>query len=195
MVMHAELHMAVCSGPMRGRQHTYVAFDQRAQAEGPAGEEALEVLARRYFSTRGPATVYDFAWWAGLLIADARRGLELAADGLEFHEAGGRQYAFVSRAERAAQPAIDFVQCYDEVVVSYRQSRDDPQDGSGFLRAAAASRRLRALDPPRRTTIRSLAVRRRHRFDRNRLADNPSPREQELLGRTRRPRLRQFLGG
>ena len=37
MVLHAELHMAVCSGPMRGREHTYVAFDQRARGERPGG--------------------------------------------------------------------------------------------------------------------------------------------------------------
>lgn len=122
-VMHAELHMAVCSGPMRGRQHSYAAFDSRARGEGPVGDEALDLLARRYFTTRGPATVQDFAWWAGLPMTDARRGLDLAAADLEFHDEGGRRYAFTAQPVPETESGIDFIQCFDEVVVSYRQSR------------------------------------------------------------------------
>lgn len=124
LVMHAELHMAVCSGPMRGRQHTYVAFDQRARGNGPVGEAALELLARRYFTTRGPAMVEDFAWWAGLSMADARRGLNLASDQLEFLDDGDRRFALAGHVEPPVEGHIDLVQCYDEVVVSYRKSRD-----------------------------------------------------------------------
>ena len=71
VLLHAELTSVVCSGAKRGKQHTYAAFDQRAGAEqGPQGKEALGELAWRYFSTRGPATVRDFSWWAGLNGAD-----------------------------------------------------------------------------------------------------------------------------
>ena len=123
-VMHAELHMAVCSGPMRGRQHTYMVFDQRARGDGPVGEEALALLARRYFTTRGPATAHDFAWWAGLSMAEARQGFDMAATDLEVHEQGGRRYAFAPGEAPTAGPSIDFIQCFDESVVAYRQSRD-----------------------------------------------------------------------
>jgi hypothetical protein len=37
-------------------------------------EEALAELARRYFLSRGPATVQDYAKWSGLTMSDARRG-------------------------------------------------------------------------------------------------------------------------
>ncbi|MBO0731898.1 MAG: winged helix DNA-binding domain-containing protein, partial [Acidimicrobiaceae bacterium] len=194
MVMHAELHMAVCSGPMRGRQHTYVAFDHRAQGEGPMGEEALELLARRYFSTRGPATVQDFAWWAGLPMADARRGLDLAADYLEFHEQGGRRYAFAPPAGRAVEPAIDFVQCYDEAVVAYRHSRDilkTPQVSfeplrpvDGFVHLILRHGQLLGYWRVARATS-SIEIR---------LADVLSPVEQNLLA-PRLEALRHFLNG
>jgi hypothetical protein len=36
----------------------------------------LAELAGRYFVSRGPATVHDFAKWSGLTITDARSGLE-----------------------------------------------------------------------------------------------------------------------
>ncbi len=41
-------------------------------------EEALARLATRYFGSRGPASVQDFAWWAGLSLADAHAGLSAA---------------------------------------------------------------------------------------------------------------------
>jgi hypothetical protein len=178
-VMHAELHSAVCSGPLRGRQHTYVPFDQRARGEGPVGEDALGLLARRYFSTRGPATVQDFSWWAGLTMADARRGMNLAAVDLEFHEEGGRRYAFVPQDERCA-PSVDFVQCYDEVVVSYRESRDvlktpqvsfEPlQRDDGFVHVILRAGQL--LGRWRVAEDRSIEVR---------LAASPSTAEREVL--------------
>ncbi len=195
-VMHAELHMAICSGPMRGREHTYVAFDGRARGDGPEGDEALELLSRRYFTTRGPATVHDFAWWAGLPMADARRGLDLASDHLQFDNRAGRRYAYAyaGQTERGAGPAIDFVQCYDEAVVSYQQSRDilktprvsfDPLDRvNGFIHVILRDGQL--LGHWR-------AARETHAIE-VRLADALSPAEQDLLT-ARRDALRQFLIG
>src|SRR5207249_11976962 len=124
MVMHAELHLAVCSGPMSGKQHTYAAFDDRVTGDGPDGDEALASLAQRYFTTRGPATAKDFAWWAGLPAADANRGLAFAADHLQVRELDGRSYAFVDHGTHSSPGRVDLIQCYDEAIISYSQSRD-----------------------------------------------------------------------
>jgi hypothetical protein len=127
LVMHAELHSAVCSGPMRGKEHTYAAFDERVPA-GPtlSDEEALAELAGRYFRTRGPATVRDFMWWAGLRAADARAGLAAVAPTLEQRVVDGRTYWFAARPAAPSRrgPTVDLVQCYDEVIISYTESRD-----------------------------------------------------------------------
>jgi hypothetical protein len=40
-------------------------------------DEALAELTRRYFATRGPATLQDFTWWSGLTMADARKGIDM----------------------------------------------------------------------------------------------------------------------
>lgn len=128
MLMHAELTSVICSGPMRGKQHTYAAFDQRAPVgNGPEGNEieALAELAWRYYSTRGPATIKDFAWWAGLNMPSARRGLELTSSRLESWEVDGRTYWFVDQqVPLGNRQAVDLVQCYDEAIVSYSESRD-----------------------------------------------------------------------
>ncbi|HEX7168939.1 MAG TPA: winged helix DNA-binding domain-containing protein [Acidimicrobiales bacterium] len=139
LVMYAELHAVVCSGPMKGKQHTYAAVDERAPADdGPVDRDhALAEVARRYFATRGPATLKDFGWWSGLKADDTRRALDAlrslgAAGGeLETRTVDGRTYywsqAGRSRVESArarAWPRVDLVQCYDEVIISYTESRD-----------------------------------------------------------------------
>jgi len=126
MVMYAELTAVICSGPMRGKQHTYAAFEQRVPVRpGPEGDEALAELAWRYFSTRGPATLRDFSWWSGISAADTRRALEMVRPRLVSVQDGGRGYWF---AEQSLAPSpgsrIDLVQCYDELIISYNQTRD-----------------------------------------------------------------------
>ncbi|HTT92553.1 MAG TPA: winged helix DNA-binding domain-containing protein [Acidimicrobiales bacterium] len=126
ILMHAELTGVVCSGPMQGKQHTYAAFDDRAGPEpGPRGDEALGQLAWRYFSTRGPATVRDFSWWSGLNARDARLGLELARSRLIGRELDGRMYWCTEQElPPTKKPGVDLVQCYDEMIISYSESRD-----------------------------------------------------------------------
>jgi hypothetical protein len=123
LLMVAELHRAICSGPMRGKQHTYAAFGDRVPWTRPRPrQEALSELARRYFSTRGPATVRDFRWWAGLSSADARSGL--AGAELESGDVNGRTYWFNGGGPIRRRRRADLVQCYDECIVSYTESRD-----------------------------------------------------------------------
>ncbi len=125
LLMHAELTALICSGPMRGKQHTYAAFGERVpDGTGPDGDAALAELAWRYFSTRGPATLTDFIWWSGLRAADARSGLEMARPRLDCHEADGRRYWFTDRGDPRPVRRADLVQCFDELIIAYSQSRD-----------------------------------------------------------------------
>jgi Winged helix DNA-binding domain len=95
IVMRAELDALICSGTRRGNQFTYALLEERvAKPAALEREAALFELARRYFTTRGPATVDDFAWWSGLTKADAKRGVEAAAAHLEQESIEGRSYWF-----------------------------------------------------------------------------------------------------
>lgn len=67
----------ICFGPMNGKQQTIVLLEEWVpQFRELSYDESLYELARRYFTGHGLATVQDFAWWAGITLTDARRGLE-----------------------------------------------------------------------------------------------------------------------
>jgi len=133
IVMHAELNALICSGPMRGKQHTYMLLEERVPpAPALKRDEALAVLAARYFTSHGPASVHDFAWWSGLTVAEARAGLDAVKSSLESTEIAGKLYwgptttptrpsrnAAPARA-RAAAPIVHLLSNYDEHVVAYR---------------------------------------------------------------------------
>ena len=51
-------------GPTDGKQPTFALFDEWiTHSRDLAGDEALAEFALRYFTSHGPATVRDFAWW------------------------------------------------------------------------------------------------------------------------------------
>jgi hypothetical protein len=118
----AELDGIVCSGARRGKQFTYALLDAQAPV-GPAlkRDEALAALARRYFESRGPATVYDFAKWAGLTLADARTGLDEVKLELSHDAFEGQTYWFPtsSRPGRSSATA-HLLSIYDEYISGYK---------------------------------------------------------------------------
>ncbi len=123
LVMYAELEAAIVSGPLRGKQHTYARFDDRV----PPGrerdrDEALTELVVRYMRSHGPATPHDVAWWSGLTVTDARRGLEMAGDRLARSEIDGVTWwhdADLPDA-RLDAPTVHLLQPWDEYVVGFR---------------------------------------------------------------------------
>ena len=123
LMMHAELEGIICSGPRRGKQFTYALLDERAPQTGVfAREEALAKLAQRYFVSRGPATVQDFAKWSSLSLADARNGLEGIKDGLE-HETVDKQTCWFLRPKSPIMtetPTAHLLSVYDEYISSYK---------------------------------------------------------------------------
>jgi hypothetical protein len=85
LLMCAELDGVICSGPRQGKQFTYMLLEARVPPQPPLpAEEAAAELVRRFFRTRGPATVQDCARWSGLTVTAIRHGL--AACGAELRE-------------------------------------------------------------------------------------------------------------
>ena len=121
LLMQAELDAVVCSGPRRGSQLTYALFDDRVPpAAGLDRDEALFGLTRRYFTTRGPATPHDFAWWSGLTVSDARRGIDMARTALDSATLDGREVWFPPRALGRVPPSAHLLPNYDEYFIAYR---------------------------------------------------------------------------
>jgi len=136
LMMHAELEGVVCSGARRGKQFTYALVDARAPHARTVGrDEGLAELADRYFTSRGPATVHDFAKWSGLTIAEGRRGLDAVKVRLRQEVVDGRTYWLPAEARtvRKWSPAAVLLSIYDEYVSGYK-------DRSAMGGAAAGAR-------------------------------------------------------
>lgn len=123
IVIELELDALVCSGPRRGAQFTYALLDERApNARTLLRDEALLELARRYWRTRSPATVQDFAWWSGLTVADAKRAIAIAGRELRPVTIDDRQYwTHVDAPTPArARPSAHLLPNYDEYFIGFR---------------------------------------------------------------------------
>jgi hypothetical protein len=69
----------LCFGARDGKQQTFMLLAEWVPAaKSKTRDEALAELARRYFTSHGPATLQDFVWWSGLTTLDAKAGLEMA---------------------------------------------------------------------------------------------------------------------
>ncbi|TMR31332.1 winged helix DNA-binding domain-containing protein [Nonomuraea zeae] len=126
ILIHAELEGVICSGPLRGKQHTYALLDERVpRAASLEREAALAELVRRFFTSHGPATAKDLAWWSSLTLADIATGLRLAGDALERLDVDGVTYwsAPGEAPAPAGCPSVRLLQAYDEYIVGYRQSK------------------------------------------------------------------------
>jgi hypothetical protein len=126
IVHRAELDAVVCSGARRGKQITYALLDERApQARVLPRDEALAELTRRFYTSHGPATVEDFAWWSGLTKADVKLGLELANPDVVPEVIDGKPYWRASAALDASERAPEalLLPPYDEYTIAYRDHR------------------------------------------------------------------------
>jgi hypothetical protein len=107
-------------GPLSGKQHTFVLFDEWIpRSRERDHDEALGEFAARYFAGHGPATVRDFAWWASLTLADARRGVEIARGELDEIDVDGTAY-LLARDARAAASAVHALPGFDEYLLGYQ---------------------------------------------------------------------------
>ena len=136
---HAELEGVVASGPRRGKQHTYLPLEGRAPAAPQRSREAdVADLVRRYFTSHGPATLRDFAWWSGLTLTDGRAGVAACGDALVGEE-GPDGTAWISSSSAAAPaPAPSgaagearafLLGTFDELTVAHRDLRNVHADG------------------------------------------------------------------
>jgi hypothetical protein len=115
--------------------------DGRYRATSPPAavdpELALATLARRYLAGYGPAGPADLAWWSGLPLSTARRGLAAAGE----TEAFGELRALPGTGD-VPPPRALLLAAFDTVMLGYRSrsplvaAADDRQvlPGGGMLR-------------------------------------------------------------
>lgn len=136
LMMEAELDGLICSGPRQGKQFTYALLEERVpQAKRMDRQEALHLFGLRYFSSRGPASVQDFAYWSGLTLKDAKDAAASLPSGFMVEKIGGLEYIIDSGLSPAKLSGTSsfLMPVYDEFGMSYK-------DRSAILNASIGSK-------------------------------------------------------
>lgn len=115
----------ICLGPLEDKQQTFVLLDEWVPSSRELSrDDALAELAKRYFVSHGPATLQDFAGWAGLTLTDARAGREAATAALVTETIHGQEY--VLAATHAPGPtvrmksSVHLLPGFDEYLLGYK---------------------------------------------------------------------------
>ncbi len=123
LMFHAELNGIICSGIMRGKEHTYAMLEKRVKkVKSITREEALAKLAERYFTSHGPATLEDFTWWSGLNITESRKALEMVKERFISATINSKTYLFSDSisASQKDKPSFHLLPAFDEYIISYK---------------------------------------------------------------------------
>ncbi|MCX2951624.1 winged helix DNA-binding domain-containing protein [Lentzea sp. NEAU-D7] len=117
------IHLAqeglVVPGPPRGKEQTFVLLDEWAPRQRSLeGDEAMAVLASRFFGSHGPATLADFANWCGIGVREASRGLEAVKDSLVREEFDGKEYWLPPDLTPGSGAFV--LPAYDEMLIGYK---------------------------------------------------------------------------
>jgi hypothetical protein len=130
----------ICFGPRQGRQQTFTLLDEwLPPAKEILFDEALCKLAHSYFTSHGPATIRDLAWWAGLTLSEAKTGLESVKSKLNREVVLGNEYWFSDDqpSGKTVPNAAHFMSVYDEYTIAYKDrsvlSNGEKFSGKAFM--------------------------------------------------------------
>ncbi|XVV09385.1 winged helix DNA-binding domain-containing protein [Actinoplanes sp. CA-131856] len=106
-------------GPHIGKEQSFVLLDEWVPSpRRPSREEALALIALRYFRSHGPATRKDFAGWTGLTMADCKTGI--AEAGLETVDVDGVEMLVAPGFSDGALPEWRALPGFDEYMLGYK---------------------------------------------------------------------------
>ena len=132
MLQRASLDGLICQGVAVRNVPTFTAIDASiAEGKTFAREAALAELARRYFTSHGPATLKDFIWLSGLTAGDARIGVAASGAQLQQITVNDQVYWLAQQSPITSQPPqpVYLLPGFDEYLLGYadRSAVLDPQ--------------------------------------------------------------------
>lgn len=119
----AELDGIVCSGDLHPTQRTLALASRKVGTYPvPQRDEALALLAGKYFRSHGPATLEDFVWWSGLGVGECKRAVSIIGDGIRSETIGGRRYYISSDARTRGFRTgnVLLIPAFDEYLIGYK---------------------------------------------------------------------------
>ncbi len=144
-MLDAELDGIICSGPRQGKQFTYALLEERAPGIRHLDHDAaIAELTNRYFTSRGPATLQDFSWWSGLILSDAKKGIEMNGKNLIYEIINGQTYWYSSGMLLNLKQAgsVYLLPIFDEFIIAYKNRTEllhpsyKKQSGIGIFKPA-----------------------------------------------------------
>lgn len=123
LLMRAEIDGIIASGSIKADKQTYALLADRISKTKILNRgEAIAELARRYFTSHGPATLQDFHWWSGLPVKDCRQAVEDLKNSFDSAKIGDDTYFFapVSSVPKFEKNHIILLPAYDEFIISYK---------------------------------------------------------------------------
>jgi hypothetical protein len=143
LLQRAALDGVICHGAPRGREPTYVLLSEWiGTREGSDSGQGVDALAARYLASHGPATVHDFAWWAGLRVTAARQAVRDATSLVRVESGGKELWAAQGAPPPPVQGTAYLLPPFDDYLLGYK-------DRSAALDPAYAKRVNRGGGMPR----------------------------------------------
>lgn len=119
----AEYSGLLCSGDLFPMKPSYALVEDKLPKQNPIPrDEALALLARKYFRSHGPATLDDFVWWSGLGVGDCRKGMDAIQAELAQERWKGLTFFYHqdSRTRGFRSGTVTLLPSYDEYLIGYK---------------------------------------------------------------------------
>ena len=123
ILMDAEIGGIICSGGIQGKNQAYALLAEKVPVKKTfSREESLALLAKKYFTSHGPATLPDFVWWSGLPVAEARKALEMNKTILNSEIIDNETYWFANSVDMPSRlhDSVYLLPAFDEYLISYK---------------------------------------------------------------------------
>ncbi|MGL5811569.1 MAG: winged helix DNA-binding domain-containing protein [Nocardioides sp.] len=152
----------ICSGVRRHGEQTYALIDERVPDPVRLDRETARAeIVMRYFTSHGPATERDLAYWATMTLGDVRAGLAEVGGRLGSFEFDGKTYWYGKQrpADDTIDPPAHLLQILDEYyrgyqdtrahldVAGFKQPRREPAIGMVLLDSQYAVEMTRGVAP------------------------------------------------
>jgi len=123
ILQRAVFDKLMCLGPRRDKEFTFVSLEEWApKTKAITREEAISLLAKRFYQSHFPATDQDFAWWSGLTINEARSGSEMNKSTLIRESINGIDYWVSENIHEVKSniPDVFLLPGFDEYMLGYK---------------------------------------------------------------------------